>query len=308
MRKIIDNTIIRILCFPLILLKRIYFSWLVKHDPIKFTKYKYKLEYNYDVNLKSPQTVVDKYLYLEFFSDTSLWTICADKYRVREYVMSKGWGEILNDLYDAFETPDELNIDILPDQFVIKANNGCGSVLVVTDKSQLDVPKLKKEISLWLMDDYGLRTAQPHYSRIKPYIVVERYLKQQNHLSLWDYKITCINGKPIVINVLMERKFINGQPSHEFDEAFYDPDWNLIKYCGSENDFSLTKPKSLDTMLAISRDLSADFPFVRVDLYEINNKPVFGELTFTPGFDKEDLNLDLGKMLDISMYIHNVGR
>lgn len=279
-----------------------FLSILARHYPIFYTKLKYKLAYNYKVDFKNPKTIVDKYLYLEHYSDTSLWSICSDKYRVREYVKSKGWGSILNELYDVFEDPSLFDINKYPNSFVVKANNGCGSVAIVSDKTHLDIHALKKEMKKWLKDDYGNRSAQPHYSRIKPCIIVEKKLTSILEESLTDFKITCIHGNPIVINVLADRIFKNGKPTHKFKEVFYDPQWNLISSDGIDNDVIFPKPESLDLMLKIAKDLSADFPFVRVDLYEIDNKPVFGELTFTPGFDKEDLRLGLGDRLDISSF------
>lgn len=43
----------------------------------------------------------------------------------------------------------------------------------------------------------------------------------------------------------------------------------------------LPKPRNLDKMLEYARRLSAEFPILRVDLYNINGQIFFGELTFT---------------------------
>lgn len=245
------------------------------------------------LDLINPKNLIEKQTWLQFNSDTSLWTLCADKYRVREYVKEKGLEHILTTLYGQWENVDEINFNTLPDKFVMKANNGCGTVLPIKDKSSIDVRRIKKTLKEWIKHPYGYVAAQFHYLPIKRCIIAEQLLEEEGYMkdfsphSLVDYKIWCFNGQPECILVVFDRA-----PGFT-QQAVYDLEWNNI----SEKVFSanyykkpLEKPKNLDKMLEYARILSKDFLEVRTDFYNIDGKIYFGELTFTAGYG--DLTLE----------------
>ena len=65
------------------------------------------------------------------------------------------------------------------------------------------------------------------------------------------------------------------------------------------------KPISLDLMIQYASKLSQGFPFVRVDFYEINGEPIFGEMTLTPtGGNNHYLSQDAQKKLGELMNLH----
>ena len=118
-----------------------------------------------------------------------------------------------------------------------------------------------------------------------------------------DYKFFCFNGEPLIVNVIQNRNLEN----HSFIDQFYTISWERILYGQSDDDTpSIEKPSSYDTMVLIARTLSSQFPFVRVDLYEVDKRPIFGEMTFTPGFDTfcyyGDRVLHLGDYVDIGAF------
>ena len=47
-------------------------------------------------------------------------------------------------------------------------------------------------------------------------------------------------------------------------------------------DIKINPPVQLNKMIQIAEDLSKDFPFVRIDFYEVETKIIFGEMTFYP--------------------------
>lgn len=261
------------------------------------------------MNLTDPQTLVEKINWMQFNTDTSLWTLCADKYRMRDYIADKGFVCNLPELYGHWDNPDEIDFDILPNSFVLKSNNGCGTVKIVNDKNQLDIKATKKMLKKWLKP-YGYVGGQTHYLRIKPCIIAEELLHQSDDLkmfspnSLVDYKMWCFGGEPESIWVAYNR-----HNALMVNMALYDKEWNpmpqylqdtkLEKY---NPDVSVPKPSCLEEMLGIARVLTEPFPEVRLDFYVINGKPYIGEMTFTSGygFYTEEYYQYLGDKIDLS--------
>ena len=279
MKKILKNTIF----YPLVLLKRYVDLCRARKNPLRWICMRYKKETGLILNLKNPRTFHEKVIWLAFNTDTSRWSLLADKYKVREYVKASCLDDILINLYGVYDTFQDIDFAVLPKSFVIKTNNSCGTVIVVKDKSKLNMNACRKKINAWLKDDYGTRSAQLHYSRIAPKILIEEYLQQDGNesTSLIDYKFFCFYGKVQYILTIYNRDLNR----HSFVRQFYDLDWKRL-YVDDENSENILKPRTLERMIQIAEILSASLSFVRVDLYEVNNHPYFGELTFTPGFDQ----------------------
>ena len=123
-----------------------FYKWMVlyKINPKIPINHTYKKYFNRKINWENPQDLIEKIAWMELYGDTSLWTTCADKYRVREYVEKCGCGQYLNELLGVWKDPNDINFKALPSEFVLKANNGCGTVLIVNDKTTLNIPKTKK--------------------------------------------------------------------------------------------------------------------------------------------------------------------
>ncbi len=233
-------------------------------------------------NLENPKNLNEKLLWLEFNTDTTKWTELSDKYLVRRYVEEKGLGNILVNLYGVYNEAKEIDFSALPQSFVIKTNNGYGTVILVRDKSQLREKELKETLDKWLKEPFGYVTGEPHYTRIKPCIIIEELLeKPSNQKSLIDYKFWCLNGKPYCCFVCTNRD----PKSHHAEFCYYEiPSWNRrIDMMAPQfyNETIVPKPSRLDDMLRYAEILADDFPLVRVDMYEVNGKVYFGEMTFT---------------------------
>lgn len=239
-----------------------------------------------DANFKEPKDLIEKIIWLQLYSDTTLWSLCADKYAVRKYVEDRVGASVLNELYGKWDCVDDIDWNKLPKTFVLKTNNGCGTVIIVRDKDKMDKEKVFKKLREWMHAKYGWSNYQLHYTRIKPCIVAEKLMINQESpdTSLIDYKLWCFNGKPTFFFVPYDRT------SSGFLASAFDLNWNNISdmafnkqsehYCGRD----LAKPKSFDQMIMIAKELSKDFAEVRVDFYDINGRAVFGEMTFTTGF------------------------
>jgi hypothetical protein len=258
------------------------------------------------LNLNHPESLADKVSYLELFEVQGLKITCTDKYACREYVKQKGFTDILIPVYTkALTSFEQLNFNKLPQTFVIKATHGCRMNLVVHDKNSLDLETTQKEIQTWLSTTYGLASIEPHYRCLEHRFYVEKYMGS----NLFDYKIHCLNGEPEFILVCSNRESKKGAPT-KVDLDVFDIKWNKIdclvpfgNECPGKGE--IEKPKHLDMMLSIARKLAEEFKFVRVDLYEIEDKVYFGELTFSPAtcvfpYLSERFLKQMGKKLDIT--------
>lgn len=244
---------------------------------IKFMKqFDAKVRFGRKLNLDTPKTLSDKICYLELNNSNSVTIKCTDKYEVRKYVSSKGYKELLVPLYgDVYESEKEVDFDKLPNKFVLKATHGCEMNIICKDKTQLNYKQCRKIMKRWLKSKFWRGCLEPHYLSIPHRIICEKYLEDSD--SIIDYKIHCSNGIPQFILACSER-------ARGVKLNLYDTNWNPIRELQGhhKNNKEIPRPKKLDEMLKISRDLARDFKFVRVDLYEISGKVYFGELTFTP--------------------------
>lgn len=259
------------------------------------------------LNLKNPQTLSEKVSYIELHEQSSLAAICTDKYAVREYVSSKGLSDILIPIYGgAYTQFEDIDFAELPTSFAIKATHGCKMNYLVPDKSKFDSEKCKIEIQRWMATTYGAYSMEPHYAEIPHRFYIEKYLEQANQLV--DYKFHCLNGEPQFVLTCSNRKG-NGDKAMQVTLDLFDMDWNHISEIvpsGLEHpgNGQLPKPRSFEEMIRIARVLSSDFKFVRVDLYELEGKVFFGELTFSPAhcvfpYFSDKFDLEMGKILKI---------
>jgi Glycosyl transferase family 2. len=282
---------------------------LYEKDPHLAANEEYRAIFHKDINWENPNNLMEKINWLQFNTDTSLWTLCADKYRVREYIEKKGLGQCLPKLYGHWDKAEDIDFDTLPNSFVMKVNNGCGTVLVVKDKSKLNQKKTKKMLAKWLNKPFGYMGAQMHYLRIKPCIIAEELLindyKSISPNSMVDFKVWCINGIPESILIVYDRS------KGHYCLDLYDINWNRMKENFNFNNHfefrenvNIPKPACLDEILEISKNLSKPFDEVRIDFYVMNEKPIIGELTFTTGFGyfSKEYYKYLGSKIDINKY------
>jgi len=268
-----------------------------------FIKQYFKNQMDSEVELENPIRFSDKLQWLKLNWYDSLATKCADKYRVRKYVKNRIGEKYLNELYGIYESVDDLDINKLPTSFVLKATHGSGWIILCKDKKSKDWNAELWKMKWWLKENYYWRGREWVYKDVKPRIISEKYLDNKKKDRLIDYKFYCFNGFPKYCQVISDRNI-----NKTID--FYDRNWNhmpfyRVNFSGKRYPHakdSLSKPEKYDEMLKISEDLSKDFPFVRVDLYYINKKIYFGEMTFFPNgglcpFEPSNWNYKMGNML-----------
>lgn len=269
-------------------------------------KKRFKENLGREVNLENPVKFNDKLQWLKLNWYDPLAVKFVDKYEVREHIKSKIGSEYLNELYEIYNSVDEINIEDLPQKFVLKGTHGSGCNIICKDKNKMDWKKEKKKMKRWLKINYHWIAREWVYKNIKPRIIAEKYLEDSFRGDLRDYKIFCFNGEPKLIQVDMDR-------FGDHKQNFYDINWDFKDvriWCENDPNNQIKKPKNYDDMIRISKILSKPFPQVRVDLYNIDGKIYFGELTFfhnagTANFIDEDLEIKMGKWLDLSQINEN---
>lgn len=273
----------------------------------------YRVKLGRRCNFDNPQRWTEKLqLYKMYYRNPTL-SQCVDKYGVRSYIKERGLGESLVKLYGAFKSSKEIDIEKLPRSFVIKLSNGGGGLNVdlIKDKDAVDLKSVFAKYDKWISGFKPIKV-QPGrewaYTGIKEaYILIEELLinKKNPAAGIEDFKILCFQGEPKYIIVDKDR-----YTNHK--RNFYDTSWNRINVTTDHEQFETPypKPKNIEKMMEIARKLSEDFPFVRVDLYDVDGKIYFGELTFYPWtgyvqFAPDEFDFTLGKLMDCSLFMPN---
>ncbi len=240
-------------------------------------KIKYKFSTGKKLDMKNPKDFNQKILYLLANTYDDLVTKCADKYRVREFIKEKGLSQYLPKLYGVYENANEIPFGKLPNEYVLKTNHGCGCTIIKQNTKDINEYETIKKLNKSLKTNYAKSTLEYQYSKIKPLIICEEYLREYGKKNPTDYKFYCFNGHVECVLICTER-------DKKLKLAYYDLNWNKLNYTTKEyiNAGIIEKPKNLKQMIKIASKISQGFPWVRVDLYNINGKIYIGELTFTP--------------------------
>lgn len=242
-----------------------------------YIKKLYKLRTGKELDLKNPKTFSEKGNWLKLYDRRPEYTVMVDKYKAREYIAEKIGEEYLVPLLGVWDSPDEIDFDSLPDEFVLKCNHDNG-VIICRDKSKLDIEKTKKELASRLKRDYYKKLREWPYKNVPRKIICEKFMENKNNEPLHDYKLFCFNGKVKIIEVNSERF------SDICKEDHFDINWNHFDITGKPSlGKEIAKPDFLDEMVCIAENLSKDMPFLRVDFNCWNNKLYLGELTFYYG-------------------------
>ena len=263
-------------------------------------------------DLKHPNRFTEKLQVYKMKYRNPLMAVCVDKYAVREYVEQCGLGSILNDLLGVYDSPQELNFEMLPHQFVLKTTDGGGgnNVLLVKDKSRLDEHQARQVLNSWMnVKDVNPGREWAYTQMRKSRIIAERYLKDSNRKdgSIDDYKFLCYGGKFHYLWVDKDR-----YSNHH--RGFWDQDLHFLHGVESDHPTFVNPPalpENITEMIGIAEKLSNPFPFARVDLYNIMGKILFGEITFYPWsgyvqFNPDAFDFDLGEYFDLNAMIDNI--
>lgn len=282
----------------LYIIKYDFFSRIISDEV--FIKKLFRKKMGRNVNLKKPTTYNDKlqWLKLNWYNPDAVK--CADKYEVRDFVKNRIGANYLNELYAVYDSIDKIDLSILPNSFVLKGTHGSGFNFICRDKSQVNWKTEFKKMKRWLKINYYWQNREWVYKKIKPRIICEKLLVDEEGKLPKDYKFFCFDGEPQFMFIASDRGV-----GTKFD--FYDLEWNKIpvsQYYPTSN-YTIPKPENLEEILELSRKLSKGFPHVRVDFYLNEHDIIFGELTFfhfsgTKKFVPEIYDEIIGEYLDLS--------
>lgn len=267
-----------------------------------YIKLQYKYITHHKCNLDQPIRYTEKLQHLRYYEypNNDLVTKCAGRIGARNYVKEAGFAESLIEIIGIFDKFDDIDFSKLPNQFAMKCTHASGFNYICLDKTKINQKLLRKKFNKWLKINYGKKTVELHYSKIKPRIIVEKLLIENDWLPI-EYKIHCFNGVAKYMYVVTSRNkdirynnyYIDWKP---FDGAQFNG-WK-------KKETPLEKPNNWSDMVLLAEKLSKPFQFVRVDLYSINNKIYFSEMTFTPAkgtlvFDDDNVDYEIGNWLTI---------
>lgn len=230
------------------------------------------------LNLKAPKRYNEKINWMKLYYREPLMTKCADKYKVREHIKEKIGEEILVPLLWHGDDPREIPFDKLPKSFALKTNNASGTNIIVENKDNINKEEVIQQLDSWLKRDNYTPTREWVYKEIPPKIICEGFLEQEEGKELRDYRFFCFNGEPKFICI-----DFNINDKSKARRNLYSLDWELMEEeitYPKELNVEVEKPEKLKKMIEISKLLAEDFPHVRIDFYYINEKILFGEMTF----------------------------
>ena len=274
----------------------------------KYVELQYKYITHHKLNLKDPKRYTEKlqYLRLYVYPKDPLVSKCAGRVGVREYLKENGLEEYLIPCVGVYDKFEDIDFDKLPNSFAMKCSHGCAMNYICYDKSKIDKEALRKQFNKWLKTNYGKQTVELHYSPIKPQIIVEELMLEKGKLPT-EYKIHVFNGAAKNLYVVTSRGVDIRYNNYYIDWAPFDgSQFNGWK----KTDYPLEKPKNFSKMVELAEKLAKKFPFVRVDLYNIEGKIYFSEMTFTPAkgtliLDDDKCDFEMGEWLDISQYTNS---
>ena len=293
--------------------KRTYFE--KKFDKIRntcsdktYVKLAFRVFMNKKLHLSNPKTFNEKLQWLKLYNRKPEYTIMVDKYAVKEYVSNKIGGEYVIPTIGVWDRFDDIDFEKLPSSFVLKCTHDSGGLVIVKDKSTLNISEAREKIEASLNRDYYLTGGREWpYKNVKPRIIAEKYItdSQNEDWGLTDYKVYCFCGSAKYVLVCLDRH------TNDTKYFFFDKNWKFqrINTYGKNApcDFMLKKPQELNKMLGLAETLSSGIPFVRVDFYISDNNIYFGELTFFPmcGFNRNllpETDRYFGDLIELKRY------
>ena len=266
----------------------------------KYIKRQYKSRTGKILDLQNPTLYNEKVQYTKLYFRDKRIKVLVDKYGVREFVKNTIGEKYLTKLYGVYDNVDEIPFDKLPEKFVIKLTNGSGYNIICENKTKKKIKIIKNRFKKWIKVDFYMLGREWAYKDVKNRIICEEFLESDEPYGLNDYKVFCFNGEPKMIQVDYAR-------FTKHKRNLYTPNWEFIdERVAYENDpnAEISKPKNLSEMLDCASKLSKGFPHVRVDFYSINERLVFGEMTFYHGagylhFENENFEKKLGDYLEL---------
>lgn len=231
------------------------------------------------LNLQNPQTFNEKLQWLKLNYRNPLFTKMVDKYEAKKYVASMIGEEYMIPTLGVWDSFDEIDFSQLPDRFVLKCTHDSGGLVICHNKNTLDYAAARKKIQKCLKRNYYWVGREWPYKNVKPRIIAEQFMKDEQVKDLWDYKFFVFDGKVKMMFICQSR----GKGTTKADYFTRDFEHLDLTWGYPQSEYPLEKPKEFETMIQLAEHLGQKLPVVRVDFYLVNGKIYFGEMTFYDG-------------------------
>lgn len=290
------------------------YPWYKKTIPDSiYLKIKFNKIMGHSLDLKNPKTFNEKLQWLKLHDRNPNYSLLVDKYEVKKIISDKiGSGYIVPTL-GIWDSIDDVEINNLPNEFVLKCTHDSGSYAICKNRLSFDMEKVREKFRDSMSTNFYWLAREYPYKNVRPRVIAEKYMVDDSSVDvsaqeLTDYKFYCFNGYVDCVMICYDRA------SGDTKFYFFDQNWELkrINKRGKEAplNFSLPKPMCIKEMFDIAAKLSVGIPFVRIDLYQSNNKVYFGEMTFYPqgGWDPNYLpetDNYFGSLIDLSLIKNN---
>lgn len=260
----------------------------------------FKKKKGFDLNLNEPQILDEKLQWFKYYVRDPLLPYLVDKVKVREYVREILGDEYLIPQYGVYTSVEEINLDALPEEFILKPNHMSGETIICRkgEKNKIDWKGKADEMKRWLRENYYYFHGEWAYKDIIPAIICEYLLKGE----IIDYKFFCINGTPLIAEI------IGSRDNSGINDEYVDLNFSQLNFHPKNaNAKPFHRPTHWTEMIELAGVLSKGFPFVRVDLYDLEGRIYFGELTFTPTNGMSlamppEWNKKLGNLYDLAPF------
>ena len=256
-----------------------------------YIKLKFKVMIGKTLDLQNPKTYNEKIQWLKLHDRKPEYIPMVDKYAVKDYIQRTVGGQYAVPNFGIWDHFCDIDFSRLPDRFVLKPTHDSGTVVICRDKNKFDLGSARKELEGSLKKNFYWVGREWPYKNVKPRILAEEYLVNDDGREVKDYKFHCFNGKVRFLYVTSDRFNGKGLKADYFDDRFNRLD---IQWALPNSDYDIKKPVRFEEMKALAERLSIGIPTLRVDFYEVNGNIYIGELTFYDGsgFGKMDEKLD----------------
>lgn len=239
---------------------------------------KFRTHMGYWMDWKNPKTFSEKLQWLKVYDRHQEYTKMVDKVTAKEYVADIIGQEYIIPTLAVYDNAEEIDFGKLPNQFVLKCTHDSGGIVVCHDKSKLDCKAAREKLRKALKHTYVVQNREYPYINVPRRIIAEQYMEDESGYELKDYKFFCFDGEPKALFVASDR----GVKDEETKFDFFDMEWNHLPFTNGHpnSNKQIVCPPNFEKMKEVASKLSAGIPHVRVDLYNVNGKVYFGELTF----------------------------
>lgn len=240
-----------------------------------YLKWRYRMLMGKKLDIDKPILFQEKLQWLKMNDRKPIYHQMVDKYDTKQFIASKIGEEHIIPTIGLYNNVDEIDISMLPEQFVLKGTFDSGSYFICRDKTQIDIKNMKKRLLVNWNQDYYIYSREWPYKGLKHRIIAEPLLKDGESEYIRDCKVFCFHGEPKFI-------YISHDISVEAKTDFYDLEWNKLdmRMKDPNSDIVIEKPKQIKEIIECSRRLSENTIFLRVDFYLCDDNFYCGELTF----------------------------